>query len=274
MAPPHPQPKYGFDEKAEQVHPDGVPSPWILQYSLSNESYKGVKPPDSRRSAHRAYEWNIRNLMNPALICLNSVGQDLILRSLDAGRKGGADTGWGRPETGATTVETAPAYLRKIFEDECQQDEGNYFLQNLDAAQPVGTGASTSNYDSSGMSTDLFHNRRLYKLVEEKELVWDGGQIDFRKMAKNRGAAEASGDGAGERGHFPYVDEQASLIDDLQLREILRIRHRMNRRRHFKWIEMSYQYKKWHQQYLRRRAMANDEVKARMGVLRQTLSQG
>lgn len=267
-SPPHPQPKWGFDQSAEQVFPDGVPSPWVLQYSLAN--FGGELPPDARKFSQKAYIWNVKKYMQPAFIATrNPIGQDLILRCLDAGRKGGADTGYGRAEVGATFDETAPTYLRDIFEDEAKGDEAIDFLANLKATQAVGSGMKATNYDTSGSSTDLFHNRKLFHLLEEKELVWNGGQQDVRKMAR-RGLD--GGENSKERGHFPYVDEQASLIDDLQLREILRLRHRMNRRRHFKWIEISFQYKKWHRQYLRRRAMMLDEVKARMGVLRQTLS--
>lgn len=241
----------------EQVHPDGVPSPWVLQYSLSNFE---KLPTDARRTAQRHYDFNFRSFMNGAMKCgPNPVAQDVILRCLDRGRKGGADTGLGRPEALLSTVEDrttlydkAPIHLRNIFESEAEKSSENVgFLSIL---------------RSEASETDQFHNRRLYKLLEEKEIVWERGQLDVRKLSK-RGT---EGESDGSRGNFPFVDEQASLIDDLQLREILRLRHRINRRRHFKWIAIRYQYKKWHAQYLRRRDMVLDEAKARMGVLRQS----
>jgi len=112
---------------------------------------------------------------------------------------------------------------------------------------------------------ETFAVRRLYELCEEKELVWDRGQQDPHK---DRRAEEEQA-----HGRFPRVDEQASLVDDLQLKDILKLRHKTNRRRHPKWIEITYQYKKWHQQYLRRKAMLEDEVKARMGVIKQGTSE-
>lgn len=227
-----------------------MPSPWVLQYSLGN--FQDGQPPDGKRYAQKAYQHNATKYLNPAKICHNPTGKDLILRCLDVGRRGGADTGYGRPETGTPWIESGPAHLRNLFEKEAEKDdESNDFLATLQESSNAG-------------STDTFHSRRLYNLVEEKEIVWLGGQLDTRKMS-NR---SSQGGGDSSRGHFPFVDEQASLIDDLQLREILRLRHRINKRRHFKWIAIRYQYKRWHSQYLRRRAMMLDEVKARMGVMR------
>merc|ERR1711953_612786 len=100
--------------------------------------------------------------------------------------------------------------------------------------------------------------RRLYELCEEKELVWAGGQIDPNRERQ---------DELHSRGHFPRVDEAASPMDDLMLKDILLLRHKTNRRRHPKWIEISYTYKKWHQQYLRRGHMLQDEVKARLSIM-------
>jgi len=270
-SPPHLQPKWGRDANAPHIFPDGIPSPWAMQYSVSN--FQNGLPPDAKRFSQKAYEWNSQRFLNPARICRNTIGQDHILRCLDPGRKNGADTGYGRAEVGATWDETGPTHLRNIFEAEAQrsgngEEDRLDFLRTLKETQPIGRGANAANYEAT-KSTDLFHSRRLFMLLEEQEIVWTGGQLDLRKMARK--GAGGNEDSTKERGHFPYVDEQASLIDDLQLREILRLRHRINRRRHFKWMEIAYQYKRWHQQYLRRRAVMLDEVKARMGVLRQTL---
>jgi len=250
--PPHPPPGWGQGEKAVQIFPDGVPSPWVLQYSLANFT-DGI-PPDAKKYAQKAYNHNSRKFLLPAKICQNPVGRDLILRCLDGGRKGGADTGYGRAEVGTPWSDMGPAHLRQIFDDVADKDEDSReYLQGLQERCDL-------------FPTDTFHSRRLYKLLEEKEIVWQGGKLDVRKMSRG-GRQDGKADSS--RGHFPYVDEQASLIDDLQLREILRLRHRINRRRHFKWIAIRYQYKRWHSQYLRRRSMMLDEVKSRMGVMRQ-----
>lgn len=266
--PPHFQPQWGRDPKAKPIFPDGVPSPWVLQYSLDNFGGREREPPDAKRFANQSYEWAKRNFHNPAMRANNSIARDLIIRSLDPGRKGGSDTGYGRAEVSCTWGESGPAHLQKLLHEEVNKSKDkNYaedFLTTLKEMQPYGAG----NNVTPSPYTEYFYNRRLYKLYEEKEIAWLGGQLDVRKLARK------GGDGTAERGHFPYVDEQASLIDDLQLKEILRFsRHRINRRRHFKWLEISYQYKKWHQQYLRRRAVLLDEAKARMGVLKETLSE-
>jgi len=272
-SPPHVQPMWGRDPKAEQIFPDGVPSPWVLQYSLDNFGRNNA-PPDAKRYAQTTYEWSKRNFHFPVEKANNSIARDLILRSLDAGRKGGSDTGYGRAEVSCTWEESGPEHLKRIFHDEVENSkgkDGKYtsaedFLTTLKEMQPIlGGGGQGARLPSQ--CTEYFYNRRLYKLYEEKEIAWLGGQLDVRKLSRR------GGDGTDERGHFPYVDEQASLIDDLQLKEILRLKHRINRRRHFKWLEITYQYKKWHQQYLRRRAVLQDEVKARMGVLKETLSE-
>lgn len=127
--------------------------------------------------------------------------------------------------------------------------------------------------------SDVFPVRRLYELCEEKEIAFDG------KLEK-RPKGGASGDGGGgskgggadglseqpaDRGRFPYVDEKASLIDELNLREILKLRHKTNSRHHPKWKEVRYCFKKWQQQYLRRRHMQKEELKERLGVLKTSL---
>ncbi|CAE7436053.1 unnamed protein product, partial [Symbiodinium necroappetens] len=63
--------------------------------------------------------------------------------------------------------------------------------------------------------------------------------------------------------------EKAGLLDELELAEILRLRHKTNSRRLPKWKEIQFWFKKWHRVYLRRRAVKIAEAKARMGVLKQ-----
>merc|ERR1712129_206794 len=113
------------------------------------------------------------------------------------------------------------------------------------------------------------------------------GEIAFEGMLERRPRVGADGDGGGgsrggggdglseqsaDRGRFPYVDEKASLIDELNLREILKLRHRTKSRHHPKRKEVRYCFKKWQQQYLRRRHMRKEELKERMGVLKTSLS--
>lgn len=52
---------------------------------------------------------------------------------------------------------------------------------------------------------------------------------------------------------FPFIDESASLVDDLHLRDILKLGHRTNSRRLPRWKEIQYEHKKGHRSFLRRR---------------------
>lgn len=206
--------------------------------------------------------------MAPATFCNpdNRSGRDLILRCLDPGRRGGAHSGYGRPEVGTTTA--SPKYLENLIEEVAEENQSQKFLEKI---------LRTPETQSEEQFPQVFYVRRLAELLEEKEIVWADGQTDPKALAgKSRGGnliGGTPGQEARDRGQFPYVDEQASLIDNLDLAEILRLKHRINKRRHPKWQEVQYQYKKWHKQYLRRRAVLQDEVKARMGILRQAVGQ-
>jgi len=227
--------------------PDGVPSPWKLGYSLENFQ-QGKLPVDLRRTAFQTYKDNIRTFMMPADRCREGTASDCILRCLDPGRHGRSGSGlgrleasWGRPE--GNDSDKVPGHILNIIKSELKEKKT---VEECLSASP-----------------SLFHARRLYQLCEEKEIVWDNGLNDPRRHDVD--------DGRGGRGHFPYIDEKAGLIDELTLKEILRIGHRTNSRRHPKWKELQFWYKKWHRQYLRRRQMLKDEVKSRMGVLKQAL---
>lgn len=140
-------------------------------------------------------------------------------------------------------------------------------LYNLLKAHADGKGdAAVGVFDALRTEVpDTYLVRRLYELCEEREIVWEGGQ---HNPNADDGAQE------GPTGRFPHVDEQASLVDELTLKEILRLRHKTNSRRHPIWTEKTYQCRVWHKQYLRRRHMLKDEVKARVGILKQGLSEG
>mmetsp|Transcript_96464 Transcript_96464/g.287896 ORF Transcript_96464/g.287896 Transcript_96464/m.287896 type:complete len:292 (-) Transcript_96464:130-1005(-) len=238
---------------------DGVPSPWRLHFSSRN--FDTGLPSDARRSAKRAYDSNVGAYMNPSVSCNSPALRDVVLRCLDRGRRGVSDSGIGRVETATWADEPpshVPAHVYNIIKEEAAlSEESRQFLDVL-------KGPDTK--------SETFAVRRLYELCEEWELVWEGGLNDPRKPPPLRALPDGSAQ-VKDRGRFPFVDEQASLIDDLGLREILRLAHRTSSRRHPKWREAVYWYKKRHSQYLRRKAMAEDEVKQRMGLLKASLGE-
>merc|ERR1712217_788698 len=97
---------------------------------------------------------------------------------------------------------------------------------------------------------DTFPVRRLRELVEEWELVWENGQNNPRAAARRKKASPE--DEGVDRGRFPYIDEQAGLLDELSLNEILRLNYKTKSRHHPKWKEIRYEMKRGHKQYLRR----------------------
>lgn len=258
---------------------DGVPSPWKLNYSLQNFAER--VPPDGMRLAQLTYAENHQRFMAPARACKAPLFQDAVLRCLDAGRRGGGDSGYGRAEVEQWAAEESEAGPAKT--PELVPRHVYVALQAAAARGEAAGGPPQRSFALSGEGflaslrsetrSDVFPVRRLYALCEEKELVWEGGQPDPSRRQKRLSTDPEGGAAKVDRGRFPYVDEQASLIDELGLREILRLRHRTNSRRHPKWLELRYWYKKWHRQYLRRRQMLKDEVKERMGILKQALPQ-
>lgn len=277
---PHPQaasmtPKKEDEERrAFPVNPDGVPQPWRLRYSLRNFDTQ-FWPMDGRRSAQQLYSFNLTRFTRPISFYTGGpAALDCIMRSLDPGRRGRADSGMGRAEAGIwhqgvtwdmrgkkrvegdmKEPEQIPRHILHIIQDEADKvfhKEGSDEKPLLELLKTVPSCA------------DTFPVQRLYALCEEKEIVWEGSQRDWR----NPGSKSE----AGARGRFPQIDEQASLIGDLLLKDILRLNYKTNLRRHPKWVEMTYWLKKCHRQYLRRRQMLKDEEKARMGVLKQAMS--
>lgn len=248
---------------------DGVPSPWRLHYSLTNFQFK---PPDLQRSGFKAYTSNLERYMLPSVRCSMPTARDLVLRCLDRGQHWACDSGHGRaevskwrPSSSSTSESQAatPAHVPTHI----------YNAMVSEAAAEAGQSAAAQDFLEVlkiESHSETFVVRRLYELCEEWELVWEGGQNDPRKPQQRRSLL---GDApAIDRGRFPFVDEQASLMDELSLREILRLSHRTKSRRHPKWRETAYWYKKCHRQYLRRKAMNEDEVKQRMGLLKGGLS--
>jgi len=256
---PHPQQASGF--------PDGVPSPWKLNYSLGNFP-EGNIPQDMRRGAANTYRANIGAYLRPIELAREGTAQDVILRCLDAGRRRGAasNSGYGRLEArwGRTAVSESESSSTRHMGQEVYDDTDDHVPNHILTLQRHQRSTGDQQEAEREPFTTQFQFRRLYELCEEKEIVWDGGLNDPRRL-------DASDSGAGGRGHFPYIDEKAGLLDELMLKDILRLGHRTNSRRHPKWTEIQFWYKKWHRQYLRRREMLKDEVKSRMGVLKQAL---
>jgi len=236
---------------------DGVPSPWRLHFSAAN--FVEGTPSDARRSAYTAYKNNVKRYMLPSVNCNGPIFRDLVLRCLDRGQRGTCDSGLGRAETATFPADSghAPSHLFNIIEGEAKRsEESQAFLETLQA--PI-------------CQSETFAVRRLYELCEEWELVWEGGLNDPRRGSSLRRSPPEGGPELKDRGRFPFVDEKASLIDDLGLREILRLAHRTSSRRHPKWREKVFWYKKFHSQYLRRKAMVEEEAKQRMGILKASL---
>eukprot|EP00931_Biecheleriopsis_adriatica_P120303 TRINITY_DN95417_c0_g1_i1.p1 TRINITY_DN95417_c0_g1~~TRINITY_DN95417_c0_g1_i1.p1 ORF type:complete len:312 (+),score=69.97 TRINITY_DN95417_c0_g1_i1:66-938(+) len=238
------------------ILPDGVPSPWKLNYSRENFPPSRL-PMDLRRSGDRTYRMNLDMYLRAATMCREGTASDVILRCLDAGRRnstaghsglGRLEANWGRlpaerEDSRATQADGkagAPAHILSLLQSSQSKESTDRVLAPC---------------------TNLFQVRRLYQLCAEKEIIWDNGLNDPRRYDKD--------EGAGSLGRFPYIDEQAGLLDELQLREILRLSHRRKERRHPKWKEIQFWFKKWRSQYLRRREILKDEVKARMGLLKQ-----
>lgn len=251
---------------------DGVPSPWKLHYSMRN--FGAGKPQDGRRASQSAYGLNVERYMRASSLCNNNAARDFVLRCLDRGQRGVSDSGLGRAETAtwkfaadadAQNIEKAleppghvPAHVYRIIEGEAERSgESRRFLELLQGPES---------------RSDTFAVKRLYQLCEEWELVWEGGRNDPRRPPPRRQLPDGSAE-AKDRGRFPYVDEQASLMDELGLKEILRLAHKTSSRRHPKWREREYWFRKCHASYLRRRAMNEEEVKQRVGVLKASLTE-
>lgn len=284
---------------------DAVPNPWKLLVSTGKWSDDKVRWPqdlkyteymenqrqekrDSKKKENptpktmgqRAAEAT-KQYLKPAEECINPAGRETILRVLDSGRRGGGDSGFGRLGP-VTTVATsndnrlhAPHLPFHIFEKMEAYRRGQntkQFLeivkQRSDAKDQKGS-EDGEEVDQTGLPLPLdFPVRRLEELMHEQEIVWDGG---LQKPKDDNKYGEAGG-GEISRGHFPYIDEQASLVQEFTLSDILRLAHKTKSRRHPKWLTFQFEQKKRHSAYLRRREMNNDEAKRKMGVLRQAMS--
>lgn len=230
--------------------------------------------PGAASTATKMYVLNLRRFLEPAWRCdpafsksrnadpsdepvLNPQlmgSRDYLFRCLDRGRNGGFNSGYGRAEANQSSSTTVPHIWNILKTHVPQEDTGSEFISLLKG-------------EEAHRHWNYFAVKRLMELCEEKEIVWERGRMPDRDgPMKRKPNPDQADKELLERGHFPFVDEQASLIDELALKDILRVRHKTNRRRQPYWIEYQYQHKQKHQQYLRRREMLKDEAKARLGL--------
>ncbi|CAE7508543.1 unnamed protein product [Symbiodinium natans] len=236
--PPHIQAHYVED----------VPSPWKF-HVYPKETGETQTP--IHNAAFTKYRLAIQRYLAPARDCAEGTASDVILRCLDAGRRGSAslsglgklEAAWG-PEFTETSVAAPPHIYAEVLKH-CVPQRPEQVLAR---------------------QTQFFKVRRLMHLVEEQDIVWDKGQRVATRVATRSGMTKED-----KRGNFPYIDEKAGLLDELELASILRVNHKTNSRRHPKWKEIQFWFKKWHRVYLRKRAVKIAEAKARMGVLKQVI---
>lgn len=248
--------------------------------------------------------------MKPALLCQSEIGRHTVLRALDGGRRGGGDSGFGRLETsplqqdlhdshlpshiwetilkaeGKDKKKSQPAAPVQATNDDADlpsdqrseseappKDEEEDFDekkgdQRDDAVADFASVLFDSDVKQGKKAFRMFYVRRLQELLEEEKIVWAGG---LNKPREQDPFADAKDPTKVNRGHFPYIDEQVGLIAELQLKTILQKAHRINGRRHPKWLAIQQVHKRGRANYERRRQMQRDEAKSRMGVFRQAL---
>mmetsp|Transcript_43112 Transcript_43112/g.100475 ORF Transcript_43112/g.100475 Transcript_43112/m.100475 type:complete len:291 (-) Transcript_43112:33-905(-) len=237
---------------------EDVPSPWKFHIYQKEAIQEGSEKGGSRNAemSSQHYGKNVLRYLMPAMRCKEGTASDVILRCLDSGRRGTASlSGFGR-------MEAAWGHNHQTEGRKDEQHPPATFIvpqHILEEMRPC-FGNQTAAHMVLANRTSFFKVRRLMELLEEEEIVWKDGQSGQRRGAKTT---------QDNRGNFPYIDERAGLLDELNLADILRLRHKTNSRRHPKWKEIQFWFKKWHRSYLRRRAINIAEAKARMGVLKQ-----
>mmetsp|Transcript_74653 Transcript_74653/g.155661 ORF Transcript_74653/g.155661 Transcript_74653/m.155661 type:complete len:310 (+) Transcript_74653:114-1043(+) len=225
-----------------------------------------------------------RQFMRPALECKNPCALPAILRSLEGRVHGGAETGigranlaWFKPAAASSSSSSSSPSSSK------QADDNNigelktflpFHMQNRLRTLLGSSATQESEFYKKVLEgqPEHFHNRKIQALVHEHSVVWHSGgsgKAPGNQATTSRAKAGAGGAQAGEknRGNFPYIEEQASLLTELNLRAMLRVAHRTNLRRHPKWREIEYEFKKGHRNYLRRRDVMLKEQKASMGII-------
>eukprot|EP00397_Hematodinium_sp_SG-2012_P050184 GEMP01058209.1.p1 GENE.GEMP01058209.1~~GEMP01058209.1.p1 ORF type:complete len:257 (+),score=23.62 GEMP01058209.1:119-889(+) len=98
----------------------------------------------------------------------------------------------------------------------------------------------------------ILANRRMYRLCQQYQTTWKPWTPPTESKHDNKEDA------------FPYVDENASVMADLGLKDILHSRHKTRTRRHPKWVEIQWWLRKWKNAYLHRRRIkiVEDEAKS------------
>lgn len=235
------------------------------------DNFSDGVPPDLRRYANSAYQSNVSRFLLAYQKCLQPDYRDAVVRSLDWGRRGVSDSGLGRAEAvrfghtnqeqnqgeAAAVPELLPRHIHGAILSKVAKDgELGSFMEAI----------------TQHSHSDVFHIRRLYELCEEKEIAYEGRLEKMDGQAQGTRIPDGLSEKPADRGRFPYVDEKASLIDELKLRDILKLRHKTNSRHHPKWKEVRYWFKKWQQQYLRRRHMQSPNSNLALGEQQRMLS--
>ncbi|CAK9045781.1 Hypothetical protein SCF082_LOCUS25855, partial [Durusdinium trenchii] len=228
---------------------DGVPSAWKLHIEVPDEGFADLKTPSERwrGSNHKRY-------LRPVKECSEGTPSDVILRCLDAGRHGSMSlTGFGKLEA---------AWPWDTDQQPCTEHDlsaPKHIYRELQAL--IGSKQVLRAVFQSPSNT--FGVRRIMQLCAEKEMVYDPS-LPRRSSSREEGNET--------RGHFPYIDERVSMLDEVTLDKILRIRHKTNSRRHPKWQEIQYWIKRWHRFYLRRRAVKRAEERGTEAQLKKALA--
>lgn len=130
-----------------------------------------------------------------------------IMESLDrsVGDDGGArsTSGYGLEPRRSEGVSSVP-HLRRILEETDKQ-----FAEQLD-----------------GVKLETFPLKRLYSITQLYESVW-------KPSSRRSRNAVAAGDD--NRGPFPFVDDRATVLNELTKQHIMQSRHRVNSENHPKW---------------------------------------
>mmetsp|Transcript_7836 Transcript_7836/g.17209 ORF Transcript_7836/g.17209 Transcript_7836/m.17209 type:complete len:331 (-) Transcript_7836:12-1004(-) len=273
FVPPHPQLSYkvikgegeGEDSKKKverfSIIKDFVSQPWRFQVHTKDLDDGFMRYKEHRgASAYHQYIAAAGDLLSPWYECHDEKHCDAILRCLDPGRKGG-HSGLGLSETlemedSRGQEHFQPSYIRKIF--------NNVVVKGSDGADGTSKDDPQDNKVRKAFELEIFRLRHLYALLERREFLSPGIPRKPREDAGPRsGTNDSKLSKVADRGRFPFVDENASLVEDLTLKTIMRIRHRINSRRNPLRKEVAYQRKKWKAKYLRLKAILDEEAKVK-----------
>lgn len=267
-------------DASKKLHlPDGTGSLWRLNtHSFGEKDPQDMErggPGRSRFAAYQMYKDNRDTYLKPFSNAQSPMWAETVIRCLDRERHGShsgesfgqSSASW---EPDSDSVSYLTAAIRSAKEEAASRFLSAPNSHNVDSdyevqSYEVQTATPRSPPEKKEVVRPLpgpYLVRRLYGLCDEYELVWRKGQ---------RPLEPREDENEGTRGRFPYVDEQHSALGDLNLSDILRVNHRIKSRRHPRWKEAVYLFKKARAQYLIRRQVCKDEAKARQGVMKQVL---